>query len=395
MIRRINTLTIVLLILASCDKEPEIKEFPLIKTLIPINIDETGATFRGELVLEGKKRTTSYGFTWSIQEPNVKASNKIILGRELSEGIFESRIDSLLGKGFEYKIRTFATYDDKTVYGNTVTFESKGSEKSIWSKELSDVPLEGWGRPYGWSDGENGYVIFQNAIVYRFDPVNISFARTGDFPISGNTGTTYTSIGVDNIQYVFSDHNRNLYQLDRGVWSVKTNTPFSYGYFGGYYHGYATLNQIFLLSSTQSFSYNLLTHLWQTKSAMPAQNYSIGGTDLNGFAYLMDYGKNIIKYDPEENTWQYISKFPANFSFGKLIGFSHENTIFFGFCYDRNIEENFWGYNLTTNSWKEIELFPIDFDSGKIFHFYLKGKLYIGHSKTGIYDIYSLDTSKL
>lgn len=158
------------------------------------------------------------------------------------------------------------------------------------------------------------------------------------------------------------------------------------------------------LSSTHSFSYNPQTGLWQTKSAMPAQNYSIGGTDLNGFAYVMDCGKKIKKYNPQENTWQEVSTFPGNFPEGSvyynryngnMIGFSHENSIFFGFCYDSDIEEDIWEFNLTTNSWKEIEPFPKDLNSGKIFYFYLKGKLYIGHGDSGTYDIYSLDTSKL
>jgi hypothetical protein len=407
MIQRIISFAIILFFLVSCEKEPDIKEFPIITTLNPINVNETGATFRGELVKEGKNKTSSYGFTWSIQEPNINTSEKIVLGDELPEGVFETRINSSLAKGFEYKIRTFTTYGDKIVYGNTITLMSKGSEKSPWTKELSGISIEGWGTPYGWSDEKNGYVIFQNAKAYKFDPEKVQFSRIADFPESGNSGTRYTSIAINNIQYVFSDIDNNLYQFDGEAWSIRSNTPFYYGYFGGYYHGYSTLNQIFLLSSTQSFSYNPEASLWQTKSVMPAQNYSIGGTDLNGFAYVMDCGKYINKYNPQEDNWQYISTFPGNFPEGsvnfnrydgKIIGFSHDNIIFFGFCYSEyapNIEESIWGYNLTTNSWKEIETFPEDLNSDEIFYFYLKGKLYIGHGNSGNYDIYSLDTSKL
>lgn len=413
MIQRIIILGIIIFFLVSCEKAPEIKEFPIITTLNPANIDETGATFRGEIVKKGKNKTTSYGFTWSIQDPNINTSEKIVLGSQLAEGIFETRIISSLPKGFEFKIRAFATYNDKTVYGNMVTLLSKGDEKSIWSKELESIKLDGWGTPYGWSDGENGYVIFQSGNVYKFDPEKRLFSKVVDFPVSGNSGTKFTSIGIDNIQYVLSDINKNLYKLEGGVWSIKSNNPFYYGQYDTYYHGYSTLNQIFLLSSSQSFSYNPETSLWQPESVMPASCISIGGTDLNGFAYVMDARKNIRKYNPQENNWQYISTFPGSFPNGavyfddyyhrKLIGFSHDNSIFFGFMHEdaSNLKESIWSFNLTTNSWKELEAFPEKLDFGEIFSFYLKGKLYIGYGNitnfliSGPYTLYSLNTSRL
>jgi hypothetical protein len=405
MIQRIIKLAVVLFILVNCENEPEVKEFPVLKTLNPKNIDETGATFRGELVLKGKNKTTSYGFIWSMEEPRINTSKKIVLGGELSEGVFETRIDSLLAKGFEYKIRTFATYEDKTIYGNTVTFACEGSTKSLWSKELSGISLGGWGKPYGWSDDKNGYVIFQYAKVFKFDPEKVQFLRIADFPESGNTGTKYTSIAKDKIQYIFNSTDKNLYQLKDRAWSIKSKTPL-YFYTSPYYHCYSTLNEIFILSSAESYSYDPEKSLWQTKSKVPAKNYSIGGAYLNGFVYIMDNEKIIRKYNPQEDSWQYISTFPVNFSeglmfyeyyIGEIIGFSHDNNLYYGFCYDdeKEIDETIWKFNIATNTWKEIQTFPIDLAPGNIFYFYLNEKLYIGHGIKGIYTIYSLDLSKI
>lgn len=396
MIQKIFSLAIILLILVGCENEPDVKEFPVITTLSPINLDETGVTFRGKLIVEGQNKATSYGFTWSTQDPNIKTTQKIVLGTVLQEGVFEARIDSLIAKGFEYKIRAFATYKDKTVYGNIVTFVSRGSKKTVWSRELSDVTFQGWGSPTGWSDGKNGYVVFQNSNVYKFDSEKKQFSKVANFPVSGSTGTSYTAVGINDIQYVLSNNDKKLYQLMNGAWSVKSDTPFYYGYFAGYYHGYSTLNKIFLLSSAQSFSYSPEINLWQIKAIMPTDRYSVGGTDLNGIAYVMDREKKIRKYDPQQNNWQDVTTFPGNLPNEKIIGFSHGNKLYFGFNYEGDdIVESIWSFNLSTNSWKEIETFPIDLTTGYVFYFFLNDKLYVGYGNSSNYEMFSLDTTKL
>jgi hypothetical protein len=407
MIQKIISIVIVSLILFSCEEEPDIKEFPIITTLSPQNIDESGATFRGEFVYDGKNEITSYGFTWDGVEPNIKTSEKIVLGTQPSKGIFETRINSHLGKGFEYKIRAFATYNDKTVYGNTVTILSKGSEKSIWSKELTGITLQGWGDTYGFSDGEDGYVIFQDGKSYRFEPSEGKFYAIADFPKSGNSGTQYTSVCVDNIQYVFSSINQYLYKLERGLWNIKTKTPFNYGNTYGYSHGYTTQNKIYLLSSSIAYNYNPFNNAWQKLSSIPIYYSSVGGTDLNGYAYLMDNGNYINEYNPQDDTWNRISAYPGTYPEGSILferyhgnttGFSHGNTVYFGFCYGeyaKTIGTSIWGYNLPSNTWNKIEAFPEELKSGEIFYFSIKGKLYIGHGIANYFTIYSLDMSKL
>jgi hypothetical protein len=410
MIKKIFSFSLILLLLTGCDKVPETWDFPIIKTLNPVDVTSDGATFRCELIQEGKINTASYGFIWGIKEDAATKFHKINLGSEIPADGFKARVDSSLSEGFEYYIRAFATFGDKTVYGNTVSLISKGCKLSGWCRELSDIKLEGESTiPYGWSDGTNGYVIFQNKAVYRYDTDSKSFERIANFPLSGNSGTRFSAVGIGNIQYVFSDMDKNLYKMDDGKWSVESSMPFYYGSFGGYYHGYSYSNQVYLLSSYLSYAYKPDNKYWQSRSIMPASYYSVGGTELNGYAYLMDCTKKIIKYNPQDNTWEYISTFPGTFPAsayyfsrydGKIIGFSQNNTIYFGFCFDEDasmnwIEKSMWEYNLTSNTWRKIEDFPQDLSHGRVFYFTLKGKLYIGHEDSNIYSLYSLDLSKL
>ena len=117
MIRRIITLTVILFTLVNCEKEPEPKEFPIIKTHKPIDIDVAGATFGGELVVNGEYPISRYGFVWGVQELDT-----VIFAGPIPQSTFQYRANSLFIKNTQYKVRVFAQYNNTTVYGNTVFF---------------------------------------------------------------------------------------------------------------------------------------------------------------------------------------------------------------------------------------------------------------------------------
>jgi len=400
---KILLISLIIPFLSGCEKkEPFTMEFPIIKTLDAVDIDQSGATFQGELVKGGKTPITSYGFVWDTKDPNIDNSFKVVLGKDINSSTFKVRIDSTIANGLEYNVRTFAIYGDKTVYGNNIKFISKGSAQSAWSLEMTNVALNGWAESYGCANSESGFIIFQSSEAYSFDAEKNKISESTHFPLPGNTGTRFTSIAIGNIQYFFSDINRYLYKLQTGSWVQQSYVPFNYGNFGGYYHGFAVSDSIFILSTAQSYMYSLKTNLWQIKAKLPMgeAGWSVGGTDVNNKAYVITTDKNIWEYNPGSNTWINKTKYPGILQ-DKIISFSFNGKLYFGLSYhdhdeDTNwLDRKLWIYDPVLNIWSNGEEFPMELSSGDLFFFFVKSKLYIGHGLSGKYNIWKFDPSKI
>jgi len=398
----IYLISLISLLLVGCDREIETKEFPVILTLNVIDNNTTGATFRGEALKVGLTPTTSYGFIWNSEEPTMAKSYKVILGTDLEKGVFSCRISDSLCNGVDYYIKAFATYESKTVISNTVVLHSQGSKNIPWSRVLTKFYLPGWQNPYGSSNNIYGHVLYQNAAAFTYDPEKNKFSASAKFPYSGNTGTNYTSVNLVNTQYFFNNINSNLYKLSDDKWSVQTTIPFSYGTFEGYYHGYAVDGNILILSSYKSYIYFPKTNKWEERAALPENfgNYSIGGTDLDGKAYMMTNTKNICEYDPETDVWKLLTKYP-DISNDKICAFSYRNKLYFGLGLkpgtDYNwIDKNLWSYDLTTSKWKLACILPVDVTFDSLFSFRIKDNFYFASNNSGEhFDLYKLDMSKL
>jgi len=363
-----------------------------------IDNNATGATFQGELVKEGLTPTTSYGFIWNSVEPNISRSYKVIVGTVLEKGVFKCRISSSLCQGVDYYIKAFATYDGKTVLGNTVLIHSKGIDDNPWSRTLVGFNLRGWAQPFGSSNDHSGHVLYPNGIAYTYDPDLNKFSASTEFPVSGNSGTRFTSINLDNDQYFFSDINRNLYKLSDDKWSVQSTFPFNYGNYYGFYHGYTVDGNILILSSYKSYIYFPKTNTWEERATLPENlGYSIGGTDLNGKAYIMTASKNICEYDPKTDGWKFITKW-SGFNEDHVCAFSYQNKLYFGFKQgtgNNKIDKELWSYDLATNEWKLACLLPVDVTYGSLFSFRIKDNFYFATSRDEHFDLYKLDMSKL
>lgn len=136
--QKFRHILLVLLILGCNDDEPIIRDFPIIKTLSPTDIDESGATFHGELVRKGKTKITSYGFVWKLDDPGIIEMHKVDLGKNLSDDLFEARVDHSLIKGLTYQVRAFVELLNQTIFGEIVFVESQGSTNGVRSLELTD-----------------------------------------------------------------------------------------------------------------------------------------------------------------------------------------------------------------------------------------------------------------
>jgi hypothetical protein len=373
------------------------REFPIIRTLDAVDINSSGATFQGELIKEGFTSTSSYGFLWDTKDPLIDDSYKVILGENIKKSVFKIRIDSNLVNDVEYKVRTFATCNNKTVYGNIMKFLSKGSTKSAWSLEMEGFTLAGWGQIYGCSDNETGYIIFQSSEFYSIDPEKKEVLRSSNFPISGSN--RFTSIAIGNIQYFLNDVDRNLYKFQAGSWIQQSNVPLRYYYYGAYYHGFAVSDTIFILSPKESYMYNVNTDLWQIKAKLPEDVWLYGGTNIKNKAYVIAMDKNIWEYDTGNDTWIKKTEYPGRLAVD-IISFSFKSKLYYGLSryrdpYLYHIDRKIWIYDPASNIWDCTQEFPIDLSFEKLFFFYLNDKLYIGIGKDKYYNLWKFDPSKI
>jgi len=393
---------LVTLLLMSCEEKPEMKDYPMLATLTAIEVDSTGATFRGELINEGMAPTTSYGFVWSTEDPNINTSEKVVLGTTLPGGIFKARIDSAFYKGFNYQMKAFATYGGVTVYGNSVEVISKGCQNSVWTLVLTKEEISQNKDPYGCSNDVNGYILYQDRKFFVYETDKNQFINSYKYPFDSDKDAAFTAVGLNKILYVFSNLDDNLFKFDKGKWAFQAITPFSYTSFTGYSYAYAKADDILLLNSTQSHIYHVPTNTWDTLSGFP-QEYGTafaGGTDLNGKAYLMTTDKIVCQYDPEKNEWAKITAFPGVLN-DKIVSYAYGNKLYFGLSSHRYLEsqptdQSFWSYDLTTRTWAETINIPVTFASGSIYYFIMKGSLYIGYTNPegAKFNLYKFDPNK-
>jgi hypothetical protein len=382
------------------DTVPDAREFPIILTGVPKDIDETGATFQGELIQEGKMPATTYGFVWGIKDQMVESSNKIILTENPASNKFSIRIDHALAKDVEYKIRAFATTENITVYGNTISFTSKGSANNGWTIIDSSVNI---GDPfYSSSDTEIGYVIHSNSKVDRFDPATNKFSGIADFP-DMIYSLQFMSVASGTIQYLMYTNYSYLYKLAAGKWSIQSRIPFQSHLFTGYYQGLSVNNKIYILSSFQSYVYDPTTDVWQPKARLPIDGGSSNaGTTLNGKAYVITTDKNLWEYDPATDKWTIKTQYPGNLG-DRLAAFSYSGKLYFGISSitqqsTQLVDSRLWSYDLTLNKWTVREEFPTDHIYGGLFSFFLKNNLYVGMENKGYnnnYTLWKYDPSKV
>ena len=362
-----------LLIIAGCSlKEPVIQEFPIITTLSPIQVDSTGATFRGELMKAGKETLNSYGFVWGIEDPNTTTSFKIIMGNSIDSKKFTKRIDSNFVKGLNYKVRSFATYGYITVYGNLVSVVSKGSTKNAWSMELANSSMDGYDLALGSSCSGLGFILFSQWGFFKYDPVNNVMSNITDFPNPEQAGHIFSTVTAGNKQYYRTNRENSLYTFENGVWTKIGAIPFPFYHL--YYQGLYVANSIYFLSSAASYEYLPDSNAWKPVPSIPVSTYaSIAGTSLNGKAYVLTADMSIWEFDPQNLSWKNLTKYPGILN-SYINSFAFNNKIYFGLSYGDN---KLWEYDLLLKSWKTKEDLPIkgtDFS----FNFTINNKLYVG-----------------
>ncbi len=119
-------------LMAGCKKEEiESNEYPRINTLEVTNITKEGVVFNGEIISLGNTPVVNYGFVWSdseiIYSGGGKNMEKILISGNNSKGKFSKSIDFALKKDVQYTVSAIVQTDSITVFGEAVSFYSKGS----------------------------------------------------------------------------------------------------------------------------------------------------------------------------------------------------------------------------------------------------------------------------
>lgn len=131
--KKIGILTFAVILslqIASCEKDVESqREYPRIKTLDVVNIDNSGATFRGEIVSQGNCPVEKYGFVWGTKENlSVNTHDFIETANGNADIYFELRAGRVMEAHKDYYVRAFVKVNEKVIYGDVVSFVSLGSE---------------------------------------------------------------------------------------------------------------------------------------------------------------------------------------------------------------------------------------------------------------------------
>ncbi|MCB0854056.1 MAG: hypothetical protein KDD63_17645, partial [Bacteroidetes bacterium] len=377
------TLFAFLLLFFGCkEKLPPVKNFPIIMTQQPTDINETGATFQAEIVRAGNYPTQEYGFLWDIKEPDINSSHKLILGTDINEGIIHVRIDSQLVKGFDYIVRAYGALSGKVVYGNPVSFTSLGDNYSPWGMEVSPHPFKI--RGFGVSDGKKGHVFScgqGTGSYYIFDPVTL-FSEPSLHPVSQFGCYLSAYAKIDETLYLLSGGRPTpFYKYQNEAWSsVKSKVPFYTYNFDGFFLGFPFDNKFYVIASPNTYLYDIAADTWELKASFPGnEGIPIGGTYLGDKVYMATSTKKILIYDPVTDQWSFFSEYPGelrDFEEGGLTGFSDDktNTLYFGKI---GVETEIYAYELDNTRWSVNSFSPPQNFTGRVFYSFLHaGKLY-------------------
>lgn len=125
-----NFILIIFLFIVSCNKKEEV--IPILFTGQVTNITKDGAVFSGSFKNIDTDKLIEFGFLWGNNpKPDLNNSLKYSFTEVPSGGIVEYKNNSSLKSEIDYYLRTFLRYENRTYYGNIVSFFSLGSKAPV------------------------------------------------------------------------------------------------------------------------------------------------------------------------------------------------------------------------------------------------------------------------
>jgi hypothetical protein len=391
--RRFLSIAIVLLCVC-CEVQPTEQDFPVMETLAPDNVNESGATFHAKLYRKGVFETSSYGFIWDTIEPTLEKAFKIEVGKSVGGTSFTARIDHGLVAGMTYYIKAYAVYDERIVYGGTVQLKSNGSSNSPWELEATNIPLDVSYNCRGISDQENGYLLFDDNNFYIFDPENRSFTKGVAMPSPEQRRVAATTTGKYPYIFAHDNESNDIYYYDGG-WKFQTHAPISVD---NTYYGFQYDDRIYLLSLEHIMAYipsENQSYLLPEAPYSFSSVRSVGGTSIDNKGYLIASNKKLLEFDTDNYDWTELSDFPGTVQ-QNTVAFAENGKVYVGLSFDEyQMDNNLWSYDLSNDKWTSMERFPANLNAySRQFFFFVKGKLYFGGLLSTGFSVWSFDPTK-
>jgi hypothetical protein len=358
------------------------KEYPYV-VMQSADISGEGVTFKAKLDI-GQTAISSYGFVWGIEaSPEIEHQRSQVLSDSPATGEYSLTVQSGLIKDTTYFVRPFVVTESYKVYGNEISFLSKGSLapqiKGISPKsgEMgTEVEISG-----------TNFGNFKNDLVVNFVETDTSKSYTAEIlsvtdeklivKVPQIIGRSELAVSVETAGMVSFAQQKFNYNYDWRRTVIpheiyETSAHFTYN------------GQLYIINpySSTLLIYNLSQNSW-TETSLPvkAGRYPLA-VAVGSKAYLL-FGKYFYELDLLQNTWtlKSVSIDPNEYhikrEFAKM--FSVDNEVFIiNYDFESYFENHkVWHYSPTNNRWIRKSDFPaISGNPWQVYTFTVNSKIY-------------------
>jgi len=405
-------------IISACnDAEVQPKEYPLIVTKEVTDIDTEGATLEAEILVPGTAKITDFGFIVTDGAYTLKQS-------VFNSTKFKKRMTTDLKPNVVYVCKAYLTTAKTLVYGNSVTFLSKGSTSPLISYFSPKTGFDGdtvtlIGKHFSLLLGNDRIYINKvpaqiisgtdSSIV--FITPNQSFVGAADVTIEVNTmkvtsAQKFTLVGpqINSISSLSETSGKVVTINGTNLIRNGRKTAINFGQYNATILNQtnnridvvvpiATINllddnytTVKLTNGFKTLTYPsdfLIKKSWKSKS--PPLLFNFPTTYQDGFAYNgkgymhdVDYG-NMYEYNPATDSWKQFgtTPFPATTRYTKSLYIQSNDQVFRvgGTDYLSLPVNSLWSYNLVDNKWTKKNNLPFSFSNAG--YFTLDNQIYI------------------
>ena len=376
----------IIILFSTCQKDKiATREYPRLDIFDDIQQNESGVTFKANVISEGVSEIINKGFVWDKNDWPTINSSRILLGTHLGTGSFEATVLNDLFVDNNYSVRAFVQTENYLVYSKTVNFNCIFNSPP---PQIDDfTPTHGKRGDTIIISGQNFSSVLEHNTVYIGNAeavVNNSTPSTLSITIAGtvNEGKQHVKILVYGREFITSStmEMTEPWQKIADFSGGARNSAFCFsmggkGYVGGGYNSSgALLNDL--------WEYNPITDTWIKKADLPEGVEGNTTFATTSKAYVLSTRK-LWQYDPILNQWSQLSNFPGEADkFQSAFAIGDKGYVGAGMSPIGVLKKEFWEYDESINNWTQ----KADYGAGSMKYgisFSIGDKGYFG---IGVYD---------